>query len=155
MVTGNTGTVSGAALSLTSLAGTYTGGDTQQVLNQIGFFLRALSTVYSIADCERLVDDSINRIDAGLPMTVPVLNCTSDLGDVDRVIAGAHVTVPDNYLTVQTQAQNLQAELKKAAKQRESQEAAGDLQPAEGHETVDSINLARPAVMVELEIEAT
>ncbi|MGA7870789.1 MAG: hypothetical protein WCA22_07800, partial [Candidatus Binatus sp.] len=72
----------------------------------------------SIADCERLVDDSINRIDAGLPITVPVLNCTSDLGDVDRVIAGAHVTVPDNYLTVQTQAKNLQVELKKAANQR-------------------------------------
>ncbi len=106
------------AFSLNSLASTYTGGDTQQVLNQIGFFLRALSTVYSIADCERLVDDSINRIDAGLPITVPVLNCTSDLGDVDRVIAGAHVTVPDNYLTVQTQAKNLQVELKKAANQR-------------------------------------
>ena len=106
------------ALSLTNLAGTYTGGDTQQVLNQIGFFLRALSTVYSIADCERLVDDSINRIDAGLPITVPVLNCTSDLGDVDRVIAGAHVTVPGNYLTVQTQALDLQVELKKAAEHR-------------------------------------
>ncbi len=106
------------AFALNSLAATYTGGDTQQVLNQIGFFLRALSTVYSIADCERLVDDSINRIDAGLPIKVPVLNCTTDLSDVDRVIASAHVTVPANYLIVQTQTLNLLAELKKAAHQR-------------------------------------
>lgn len=104
--------------SLKSLADSYTGGDTQQVLNQLGFFLRALSTVYSLADCERLVTDTVSRVDAGLPTHVPVLNCTSDLGDVDRVIAGAQVTVPGNYVAVQMQARNLQNELKKAAKQR-------------------------------------
>ena len=121
VVTGNTGTdVRGCGLgSLESLAGSYTGGDTQQVLNQLGFFLRALSTVYSIADCERLVTDTISRLDAGLSTDVPVLNCTSDLGDIDRVIAGAHVTVPANYLAVQAQSQSLRAELKKAAKQHE------------------------------------
>jgi hypothetical protein len=127
VITGNTGTdVRGCgAAALNSLAGTYTGGDTQQVLNHIGFFLRALSTVYSIADCERLVNDSINRIDAGLPIKVPVLNCTSDLGDVDRVIAGAHVTVPDNYLAVQAQAQNISVQLNKAAKHRNRKKLAG------------------------------
>ena len=68
MVTGNTGTdVRGCGLgSLESLAASYTGGDTQQVLNRLGFFLRALSTVYSISDCERLVTDTISRLDAGL-----------------------------------------------------------------------------------------
>ena len=115
--------------ALVALAGTYFPSDSvsgnvltspggQDVLNTLGFFLRALNVVYSIADCERLVDDSIGRIDAGLPLTVPVLNCTTDLNDVDRVIAGAHVTVPGNYVTVQTQAQNLRGELKKAADQR-------------------------------------
>jgi hypothetical protein len=120
VITGTTGTnvIGCGAGALNSLAATYTGGNTQDVLNHIGFFLRAMSTVYSIADCERLVTDTISRLDAGLPMTVPVLNCTSDLGDVDRVIAGAHVTVPGNYLTVQAQAQSLQPQLKKAAKRR-------------------------------------
>jgi hypothetical protein len=127
VVTGNTGTdVRGCGLgSLESLAASYTGGDTQQVLNQLGFFLRALSTVYSISDCERLVTDTISRLDAGLSTDVPVLNCTSDLGDVDRVIAGAHVTVPANYLIVQAQAQSLRAVLKKDAKRHDRGKLVG------------------------------
>ncbi len=114
--------------ALVALAGTYFPGDSvsgnvltspggQDVLNTLGFFLRALNVVYSIADCERLVDDTVSRLDAGLPTEVPILNCTTDLGDVDRVIAGARVTVPDNYVTVQMQAQSLQGELKKYANQ--------------------------------------
>ena len=113
--------------ALVQLAGTYFPSDSvagnvltspggQDVLNTLGFFLRALNVVYSIADCERLVDDTVSRLHAGLPTQVPVLNCTTDLGDVDRVIAGARVTVPDNYLAVQTQAQELQGQLKKYAK---------------------------------------
>ncbi len=129
VITGST-TVNGTdvrgcgAAALASLADTYTGGDNRQVLNQIGFFLRALSTVYSIADCERLLDDSIDRIDAGMPITVPVLNCTTDLNDVNRVIAGAHLTVPSNYLAVQTQALKLVVELRKAANHRNRKKLA-------------------------------
>ncbi len=114
--------------ALVALAGTYfpsasvsgtvlTSPGGQDVLNTLGFFLRALNVVYSLADCERLVDDTVSRIDAGLSTEVPVLNCTTDLSDVDRVIAGARVTVPDNYLTVQMEAQNLQVELNKDARQ--------------------------------------
>ena len=73
----------------------------------LGFFLGRLSAVYSVADCERLVNDTISRLDAGLSTQVPVLNAPRDLGDVDRVIAGAQVTVPDNYVAVQMQARSL------------------------------------------------
>lgn len=114
--------------ALTALAGTYFPSDSvsgtvltsqggQDVLNTLGFFLRALNVVYSLTDCERLVDDTVSRLDAGLSTRVPVLNCTTDLGDVDRVIAGARVTVPDNYVTVQMQARSLEGELTKYAKQ--------------------------------------
>ncbi len=114
--------------ALVALAGTYFPADSvsgnvltspggQDVLNTLGFFMRALNVVYSLADCERLVDDTVSRHDAGLSTEVPVLNCTTDLGDVYRVIAGARVTVPDNYVTVQMQAQSLQGELKKYARQ--------------------------------------
>ena len=86
--------------ALTALAGTYFPADSvsgnvltsqggQDVLNTLGFFLRAPNVVYSLTDCERLVDDTVSRLDAGLSTGVPVLNCTTDLGDVDRVIAGA------------------------------------------------------------------
>ena len=88
----------------------------QDVLNTLGFFLRALNVVYSLTDCERLVDDTVSRLDAGLSTRVPVLNCTTDLGDVDRVIAGARVTVPDNYVTVQMQAPSLEKALTNYAK---------------------------------------
>jgi hypothetical protein len=122
--------------ALVHLAGTYFPSDSvsgtvltspggQDVLNTLGFFLRALNVVYSLADCERLVDDTVSRLDAGLSTQVPVLNCTTDLGDVDRVIAGARVTVPDNYVTVQMQAQSLPGELKKYASQHDRAKLIG------------------------------
>ena len=77
-----------------------------------------MSAVYAIADCERLVNDSITLLDLNRPTKVQVMLCTGELGDVDRLIAGAQVTVPDNYLAVQMQARDLQTELKKAASQR-------------------------------------
>ena len=106
--------------ALANLANTYFSdpSDTQQVFNTLGFFLRSLSAVYAIADCERLVNDSITLLDLNRPTKVQVMLCAGELGDVDRLIAGAQVTVPDNYLAVQVQARDLQTELKKAASQR-------------------------------------
>src|SRR5208282_3008233 len=48
------------AAALASLAATYTGGSNQAVLNDLGFFLRALSTVYSLEDGARLIQDTIS-----------------------------------------------------------------------------------------------
>jgi len=117
------GTVPGGpALALETLAGIYfpkyPNGE-QQVLDTMGFFLRALSVVYSLADCERLIQDSMDRIKAGLPLTVPILNCTTDLRAIERVIAGARVKVPFNYSVIQTLAPKLGESLKRAAKRRD------------------------------------
>jgi len=67
--------------------------------------------VYSIADCERLVQDSVDRINLRLPLTVPVLNCTANLNDVSRVIQGAKASVPSTYFSVAHQAANLATQL--------------------------------------------
>ena len=73
--------------------------------------------------------------------------CTGELGDVDRLIAGAQVTVPDNYVAVQMQARDLQTELKKARQPAQSRQDVRNHQQAEENEALDSIDLARPAVM--------
>jgi len=111
----------GPALALQTLAGIYFPSDPeggQEVLDTMGFFLRALSVVYSMVDCERLLDDSVSRVGAGLPLTVPILNCTNDLSDVERVIAGARVNVPAGYQYIQTQIPRLEDSLQVAADQR-------------------------------------
>ncbi len=69
--------------------------------------------------------DTISRLDAGLPTNVPILNCTADLGDNDRVIAGAQMPVPPSYLAIQTQAQSLKVMLKKDAKHRSRAKLGG------------------------------
>ena len=111
----------GPALALSTLAGVYFPSDPggqQEVLDTMGFFLRALSVVYSLTDCERLLDDSIDRVGAGLPLTVPILNCTNDLSDVERVIGGARVHVPVDYQSIQQQIPRLKESLQDAADQR-------------------------------------
>jgi len=77
------------------------------VLNNLGFFLRALNVVYSIADCERLMSDASTLAGLAQPTTLQVLNCTTDLNDVSRVIGGAKVSVPAQYTLVAQQAQQL------------------------------------------------
>jgi hypothetical protein len=115
------------AQALATLANTYFSDptQTQNVLNTLGFFLRSLSSVYAIADCERLVGDSVTLVNLNKPTKVQVLLCNGELADVDRLIAGAQVSVPANYLTVQMQARKLQKELKKAAQQRNSGKLVG------------------------------
>ncbi len=108
-------TPGGPSLALDSLAGIYFPSDPagrQKVLDTMGFFLRSLSMVYSIADCERLLYDAIDRLKVGLPPTVPVLNCSTDLTDVSRVIAGSGVRVPTSYLFIQSQVPRLQDSLR-------------------------------------------
>ena len=108
----------GAALALETLAQEYFSCNTftpdaltsqcgQDVLNHIGFFLRALNVVYSIADCERLMLDASSLASFNQPTTVQVLNCTTDLNDVTRVINGARVKVPGQYNEVAWEAQYL------------------------------------------------
>jgi hypothetical protein len=116
----------GAALALTALANTYFPSDSvtgdvltspggQDVLNTMGFFLRALNVVYSIADCERLMSDANTIARMNQPTTVQVLNCTTDLNDVNHVIGGAKVQLAAQYISVQNAALQLVQELQQVA----------------------------------------
>ena len=117
--------------ALATLATTYFNDptQTQQVLGTMGFFLRSLSAVYAIADCERLVNDTMTLSAMKKPTDVQVLLCNGELNDVDRLIAGATVqpTFASNYLLVQEEARSLQPQLKHAAKHRNQQQLAGVL----------------------------
>lgn len=53
-------------------------------LDKLGFFLRALSMVCSLADCERLVGEMIDRTNLGLSIAVPLLTCQFALNDVGK-----------------------------------------------------------------------
>jgi hypothetical protein len=61
-----------------NLASTYFSNpaDTQDILNTLGFFLRSLSTVYAIADCARLVSDSISLVQQGQPVKLQASSVT-------------------------------------------------------------------------------
>ena len=117
--------------ALATLATTYFNDptQTQQVLGTMGFFLRSLSAVYAIADCERLVSDTMTLSAIKKPTDVQVLLCNGELNDVDRLIAGVTVqpTFASNYLLVQEEARSLQPMLKHAAKHRNQQGLAAVL----------------------------
>jgi len=63
-----------------------------EAIDKLGAFLRSLSAVYSLADCERLVDEMIQRITLALPTERPYLHCQFALNDVRNVLTGAKVT---------------------------------------------------------------
>jgi mono/diheme cytochrome c family protein len=86
--------------ALASLASTYFSdpSDTQDVLDSIGFFLRALSAVYSLADVERLTQDAIFLTQLGLPTDVQELNINNDLVDITNVTSGTPLTLPPAYI---------------------------------------------------------
>jgi hypothetical protein len=68
-------------------------------LNKLGLFLRALSAYYSLADCERLVEEMIQRINLGLPTDLPMIHCQFALTDVKNVLSNSRVT-PKPYTRV-------------------------------------------------------
>jgi hypothetical protein len=111
----NVGAGSGAQ-ALASLASTYfsDSSDSQDVFNTLGFFLRSLSAVYSLADCERLVSDSIDLINQKQPASLQSMLCTNDLQDIANVIQGAKVSPPAQYLTLVSQVPKLQTEIQNA-----------------------------------------
>ena len=84
--------------ALASLA-SEAGMSQSDVVNKMGFFLRALSSIYSIADCERLADEMKLRIDNDLPLGPPRENCKFAFADVQKVIKGAKVS-PNPYLPI-------------------------------------------------------
>lgn len=68
----------------------------QDAIDKMGVFLRALSSVYAIADCERFLDEAIYRIDHGMDADLPVRHCRFALNDAKQVLAGVQIR-PNPY----------------------------------------------------------
>jgi len=129
----------GPNLALKTLAGIYFPSDSvagnvltspggQDVLNTMGFFLRALNVVYSLADCERLMSDASTLAGLDQPTTVQVLNCTTDLNDISRVIGGAQVRVPFQYTWAAAVARWTAGELREVEEEEEFQDQEEEFQ---------------------------
>lgn len=71
----------------------FLGGD--QAIADMGLFLRSLSSLYAIADCERFIDEAAIRIELGLPPDVPANHCRFAMNDVRRMLTD--VPVPKSY----------------------------------------------------------
>lgn len=57
-------------------------------LERLGAFLRSLSAFYSLRDCERLINETIERIDLHAPTRLPAQHCEFALDDVQSVLGG-------------------------------------------------------------------
>ena len=64
----------------------------------MGLFLRGLSSLYAIIDCERFVDEMIDRTVFGLPTDLPEDHCRFALDDVRRILSD--VPAPRAYKRV-------------------------------------------------------
>lgn len=82
-----------------------------EAIDKLGFFLRALSAVYSLADCDRLVDEMLQRAALGLDTSLPAMHCQFALDDVRYVLEHAKVPLPAHYQQVLDELPALEAEL--------------------------------------------
>jgi hypothetical protein len=55
-------------------------------INHLGAFLRAVNAFYNLRDCERLIDEAIERIQLGISVENPVRHCLFNLEQVGRVL---------------------------------------------------------------------
>ncbi len=83
-------------------------------LERLGAFLRSLSAFYSLRDCERLIGETIERIDLGAPQNLPALHCRFALDDVQSVLDTAKIT-PRPFPAVSSAVQGLKKRLQAAA----------------------------------------
>jgi hypothetical protein len=107
-------------VALAGLASSYFSdpSDTQDVLDSIGFFLRALSIVYSLEDAQRLTQDAIDILQMAppVPTDVQALNFNNDLNDITNVLNGAQVTLPAAYVNLQNQVPHIQSQFTQSLK---------------------------------------
>jgi hypothetical protein len=87
-----------------------------EALNKMGFFLRALSAVYSLADCERLVEEMVERVNLGLSPDLPSLHCEFALNDVRDVLKGSKVSLRPYSDSVGAKTSGIKSQLKEATR---------------------------------------
>jgi hypothetical protein len=74
-----------------------------------------LSAFYALRDCERLVQESLERLDLGAGIGLPLAHCVFALRDVGAVLAGSHLE-PRPFEDIGEQASSLADELDAAAR---------------------------------------
>ena len=86
-------------------------------LDRMGLFLRALSSMYALADCERFVDEIFFRFDNKLPLDLPTMHCGFALDDAGRMLGEARV-VPNPYAAYPAALAKVRKQLDKAVDDR-------------------------------------
>ncbi len=76
-------------------------------INKMGAFLRVLGSVYALADCERLINEMIFRVNNGLSLARPSQICGFALNDARNMMQGIRVQ-PNQYQSVVSQLTGIQ-----------------------------------------------
>ena len=100
----------------------------RDVRKNVGAFTRALAAFYSVRDCERLVQETIDRIAAGVSPELPAMHCEFNLEDAEDVLHEARVR--NLYRPIQNKARTVRRQLKKAVERndvRRLERIMGDL----------------------------
>jgi hypothetical protein len=61
-------------------------------VNELGALMRSLSSFYALRDCERLIEETITRIDVGASPNLSADHCIFNLNDTREMLQGAKVT---------------------------------------------------------------
>jgi len=89
--------------------------------NKLGFFLRSLGAVYKARDCERLVEETILRIQNHLSTDLPVKHCQFNLDDIASGLKNARVgSLSPAYIQVVSATRGLKVQLASAARRRDT-----------------------------------
>jgi hypothetical protein len=83
-------------------------------IEHLGAFLRTLSAYYSLRDCERLVQETIDRINVGASPDLAVMHCQLNLEDVRKVLKGAKLSPRPYFDSVGQKIPGMKDQLKEA-----------------------------------------
>jgi mono/diheme cytochrome c family protein len=72
-------------------------------INKMGVFMRTLFAYYALRDCERLLEESIARLDAGVSPDLPAQHCQFNLRDIRKALMESKMKPdPHRDIVVQT-----------------------------------------------------
>jgi hypothetical protein len=67
-----------------------------EAIDKMGYFLRSLFAVYSVTDCERFVNEAIDRINAEMEVELPLTHCQFELNDLQTALEGSNIQTNTN-----------------------------------------------------------
>jgi hypothetical protein len=89
-------------------------------IKHLGAFLRALSAFYGLRDCERLLDEAVDRIALDVSAENPVLHCQFNLNHVMRVLGESKLS--RLYTNVQNEAKAARNALNSSKRNRNTKQ---------------------------------